>query len=75
MDRIDRIEGRVIPAVAPVVNALLNCSERTDYTNIGKPETMMLELACQRDGIDPKRCILFGDKMETDMKWARNAGM
>ena len=35
----------------------------------------MIERIIQRDGLDKHECIMFGDKMDTDIKLAKNTGI
>ena len=73
-DRHDRLHGKLIPALGPLVESITTASGVSDYAIIGKPDPMMLKLAQTRDNLDLSKAVLFGDKMETDIKCAMSGG-
>lgn len=44
-------------------------------TFCGKPETIFFQELCQRIGVEPRRCILIGDNLESDVLGGKRAGM
>lgn len=41
----------------------------------GKPSELMVQVAMQRMGLPPERCLMVGDRLETDIRMGQNAGM
>jgi 4-nitrophenyl phosphatase len=41
----------------------------------GKPEAFFFRELCRRLGSDPRRCVLLGDNLESDIAGARGVGM
>ena len=41
----------------------------------GKPERFFFEELCRRLGVDPRRCVLVGDNLESDIAGAKGVGM
>jgi 4-nitrophenyl phosphatase len=41
----------------------------------GKPEKLFFNELCQRLGVEPGRCVLVGDNLESDIAGARSVGM
>jgi 4-nitrophenyl phosphatase len=41
----------------------------------GKPEPIFFQELCRRLNVDPKRCVLIGDNLESDISGARRLGM
>jgi HAD superfamily hydrolase (TIGR01450 family) len=41
----------------------------------GKPERFFFEELCRRLGVEPSRCVLVGDNLESDIAGARGVGM
>ena len=48
------------------------CSSDTPYR---KPNPMIFEIALRRDAVEPKDCIMVGNKWETDIIGAETIGM
>jgi len=42
---------------------------------IGKPNPLMLEMACLEMGIEPKDAVMVGDRLYTDIKMAHDGGI
>jgi ribonucleotide monophosphatase NagD (HAD superfamily) len=41
----------------------------------GKPERFFFEELCRRLGVSPRRCVLVGDNLESDIAGAKGVGM
>ncbi|MCC6239602.1 MAG: HAD-IIA family hydrolase [Phycisphaerales bacterium] len=42
---------------------------------LGKPQATFFNALCQKLGVNPARCVLIGDNLETDILGAKNVGM
>ena len=42
---------------------------------VGKPSPIMIQAALEVMGLRPEDCILIGDRLETDIKWAEIRGL
>ena len=42
---------------------------------VGKPSPIMAEAALARLGLPPERCLMTGDRLETDVLFGLNVGM
>lgn len=47
----------------------------TKATVVGKPNPLMLEMAADVMGVDPRKTIMVGDRLYTDIKMAQDAGI
>lgn len=63
-----------IPGAAAMVAGLEACSKEKPIIVLGKPNTHLLELALERTGQSLDVCCVVGDRPETDIATARNAG-
>ena len=63
-----------IPGAAAMVAGLEACSKEKPVIVLGKPNTHLLELALERSGQSLDACCVIGDRPETDIAAARNAG-
>lgn len=41
----------------------------------GKPSELMVQVAMERMGLPPDRCLMVGDRLETDIRMGQRAGM
>ncbi|KAF7632699.1 hypothetical protein Mgra_00007917 [Meloidogyne graminicola] len=67
----------VIPDAGPLVAAVKTASGREPLT-VGKPNTPAFEYICRRwgvDSIDPRRTLMIGDRVNTDVKFGRDHGL
>jgi ribonucleotide monophosphatase NagD (HAD superfamily) len=67
--------GRGEPDAAAVVAAVEACTGTKCRTNAGKPDPIMLETALDLIGLGAKDCVLTGDRLYTDIRMAKDAGM
>ncbi|ELU00328.1 hypothetical protein CAPTEDRAFT_217713 [Capitella teleta] len=66
--------GGIFPATGPIVSAV-ECSTGRKATVCGKPQEPLGDILVQQHGIDPKRTVMIGDRLDTDMALAHNCGM
>jgi NagD protein len=62
------------PDCAAIIAAVEACSGRKLERCVGKPSTAILEKAARRMALPPADCLMVGDRIETDILMARNAG-
>lgn len=67
--------GRGEPDAAAIVAAIEACTGTKLHANMGKPEPAMLEAALGDLDVDPRRCMMVGDRLHTDIGMAINTGM
>lgn len=67
--------GRGEPDAAAIVAAIEACTGVRCEVNTGKPGPIMLETARRALGLDPDDCVMVGDRLHTDIRMARDAGM
>lgn len=67
--------GRGEPDAAAVVAAIEACTGARCEANVGKPDPFMLATALQLLGLGAADCLLIGDRLATDIRMARAAGM
>jgi NagD protein len=74
-DRTCPIEGGEIPDAAAVIGALEACSGRTLELVVGKPSSLILEMALEQLGLPAESCLMVGDRLETDVAMGQRSGM
>lgn len=67
--------GRGEPDAAAIVAAIEACTGARCEVNTGKPDPIMLETARRAMNLDLGECVMVGDRLSTDIRMARNAGM
>jgi HAD superfamily hydrolase (TIGR01450 family) len=67
--------GRGEPDAGAIVAAIEACTGATCEVNVGKPDPLMLEAAMDLLGLEAGDCVLVGDRLYTDIRMARAAGM
>jgi ribonucleotide monophosphatase NagD (HAD superfamily) len=67
--------GRGEPDAAAIVAAIEACTGVRCEVNTGKPGPIMLETARRALGLDLDDCVMVGDRLHTDIRMARDAGM
>jgi len=63
------------PDAAAVIAAIEACSGSSCEAIVGKPSQAMTRYLLQRLEVDPSRCLLVGDRLDTDILMANNAGI
>ena len=67
--------GGDVPDAGATMAAFLQITGRTPELIAGKPLPVILEVALERLGLPAHRCIMSGDRLETDMRMGHYAGM
>jgi arabinose operon protein AraL len=67
--------GGTIPDAGATIAYLEHISGRKLELLAGKPSPLMLETALERMGLPAGRCMMVGDRLETDMRMGQQAGM
>lgn len=67
--------GRGEPDAAAIVAAIEACTGARCEVNVGKPDPLMLQTALRALGLDARSTLMVGDRIATDMRMAREAGM
>jgi len=74
-DKTCPMPGGGIPDAGATLAALEHLTGRRVDLLAGKPSRLMVEVAMQRMGLPPERCLMTGDRLETDIHMGQQAGM
>lgn len=74
-DRTCPVEGGEIPDCAAMIAAIEAVTLKKVEVIVGKPSPLMIQAAMDVMGLRPEECILIGDRLETDIKMGREAGI
>jgi NagD protein len=74
-DRYCPVPGGGEPDAAAVIAAIEACTATRVEVVVGKPSPIMARAASDRIGLPPARCLMIGDRLETDIAMGRAAGM
>ena len=74
-DRTCPVEGGEIPDCAAMIGAIEGATGKKVETVVGKPSDIMIQVAVELMGLNPRDCLLVGDRLETDMVMGKKAGM
>lgn len=74
-DRTCPTENGPIPDCAAMVGAIEGATGRELQRVIGKPSQTAIETSMDRLGLPPERCLMVGDRLETDIEMGNRAGM
>ncbi len=74
-DRTCPVEGGEIPDCAAMIGAIEGATGKKVETIVGKPSDIMIRVAVGAMGLQPRECLLVGDRLETDMVMGKRAGM
>jgi ribonucleotide monophosphatase NagD (HAD superfamily) len=55
--------------------AMLGYAANVTPTYCGKPDPIFFRELCRRVGVEPSRCLLIGDNLESDVMGAKHVGM
>jgi len=78
MDRALPVQNKsfLIPDVGAMIQMVLYCTNSKISKEIGKPSTFALDVICEEiKDLDPKRCVMVGDNLNTDILFGKNCGM
>jgi NagD protein len=74
-DRYCPVPGGGEPDAAAIIAAIEACTNTKIEAVVGKPSIHMAEAILNLLDLPPDRCIMIGDRLETDVQMGLNAGM
>ena len=74
-DRTCPMPGYDLPDAACMIAAIEACTLRKVEPIVGKPSKIMLQEALDLIGLEAGECAMLGDRPETDMQMAHDAGL
>jgi len=74
-DRTCPVEGGEIPDCAGMIAAIEAVTQKKVEVIVGKPSPLMIQAAIDVMGLRSDECILIGDRLETDIKMGKEAGI
>lgn len=74
-DRTCPMPGDNLPDAACMIAAIEACTERKVEPIVGKPSKIMLQESLDLLGLAAERCAMVGDRPETDIRMACDAGL
>lgn len=73
-ERFPASSSLIIPGAGAFVAALQTCSERKADV-MGKPSRLAISTILEPSGVNPKRCLMIGDRCNTDIQFGNVSGM
>jgi ribonucleotide monophosphatase NagD (HAD superfamily) len=67
--------GGDVPDAGATIAYFQHLTGRMPELIAGKPSPVILQVAMERLGLSAERCIISGDRLETDMRMGHDAGM
>jgi NagD protein len=74
-DKACPMPGGAIPDAGATIAALEHITGRKLELLAGKPSNLIIQVALERLGLPPARCMMVGDRLETDIFMGQQAGM
>ena len=74
-DKTCPMPGGAIPDAGGTIAALETITGRRLQLLAGKPSTLTMSVALEKLGLPPERCMMVGDRLETDIAMGQQAGM
>ncbi len=74
-DKTCPMPNGAIPDAGATVAALEYITGRRLELLAGKPSPLMMQVALEVLGVSPERCLITGDRLETDIRMGQTAGM
>lgn len=74
-DRFCPVPGGGEPDCAAMIAAIEACTGARCDPIVGKPSPIMVAMIMDKLGLPPERCIMVGDRLETDIRMGIAAGM
>jgi NagD protein len=74
-DRYCPVPGGGQPDAAALIAAIEACTDTQVEAVVGKPSRFMAAAALRLAGVAPERCLMTGDRLETDVLMGLQAGM
>ncbi|XP_060942592.1 glycerol-3-phosphate phosphatase-like [Limanda limanda] len=66
--------GKFIPGTGCLLQAVETAAQRRAQT-VGKPNTFMFDCVASQFGVDRDRCLMVGDRLDTDIMLGSNCGL
>ncbi|RME85161.1 MAG: HAD family hydrolase, partial [Caldilineae bacterium] len=74
-DKACPMPGGAIPDAGATIAALEHITGRRLELLAGKPSPLIVQVALERLGLPAERCVMVGDRLETDIRMGQEAGM
>jgi arabinose operon protein AraL len=74
-DKVCPMPNGAIPDAGAIIAALEHITGREVELVAGKPSRLMMKVALQRLSLPPERCLMVGDRLETDIKMGQESRM
>lgn len=74
-DQTCPVETGEIPDTGAVIGAIKGMTGRNPDLILGKPSPITVEMALDRLDVDPTRCLMIGDRLETDGQMGSSVGL
>lgn len=74
-DRTCPVEGGEIPDCAAMIGAVEGATGTRVKVIVGKPSRITLDVCLAQMGLRARDCLMIGDRLETDIRMGREAGM
>jgi arabinose operon protein AraL len=74
-DKACPMPGGAIPDAGATIAALEHITGRQVELVAGKPSPLIAQVALERLGVPADRCMMVGDRLETDIRMGQQAGM
>ena len=74
-DKACPVPGGGVPDAGGTLAALEHMTGRRVELLAGKPSPLILQTAMQRLNLPPQSCVMVGDRLETDIRMGKEAGM
>lgn len=66
--------GKAVPGTGCLLQAVETAAQRRAQT-VGKPSRFMFDCLAARFGVEPGRCLMVGDRLDTDILLGSNCGL
>jgi phosphoglycolate/pyridoxal phosphate phosphatase family enzyme len=74
-DRYCPVPGGGLPDAAAVIGAIEGCTGKQVEVVVGKPSPITVRAILDRLQLPASKCIIIGDRLETDIRMGQQAGM
>ncbi len=75
IDKTIPIEDALAPGAGSIVESLVVATGKRPDIVVGKPNKLMAEIILQKYGVDPRRVLVIGDRLDTDIVMAEYMNM
>ncbi|XP_049320812.1 glycerol-3-phosphate phosphatase [Astyanax mexicanus] len=66
--------GKAVPGTGCLLKAVETAAQRQAQV-VGKPSNFMFDCVANQFGLDPSRCLMVGDRLDTDIMLGSNCGL